>query len=284
VRLFVDPNLPHHRKIRKLAHQVDDDIPSAVGLVVTLWCAVMRESEDGVLRGWDASDIGTVVAPNMALSDQVDYVRALVDSGFLELNSNGVYSVHDWVDRQGDLIEIRRLGRDRQRRHRESQKDNGDVTRESRDVTLPPSLPSPPLPLPTLPYPSLPTQSVRDRGVTVEGEGEQEQEFVPAFAPAPKSGSIEAHLVSLWNVGKGRFKISQRKGVEMMEAYLKCNIPARNIEAAFMDEAQCEGRKIWDILEPMRRTYSDGSSEDKQQRLLKLVEAAQKKSEVKRES
>lgn len=69
-------------------------------------------------------------------------------------------------------------------------------------------------------------------------------------APVHRSGSVGDHLASTYKTSV-RYPLAHVKAKEHIEAALGVGVEAQAIEAAFMDPKN-KGRKIWEILDPMR--------------------------------
>ena len=103
MRVMVDPALPNHRKIGRLMDSLGCSRREAIGTVVTLWCNVMTQAEDGILENWTPTEIGRAAgAPETALESTY---KALLSSGFLEVEKppNSRVRLHEWFEHQGDI-------------------------------------------------------------------------------------------------------------------------------------------------------------------------------------
>ena len=73
-------------------------VPECAGYLLDLWLNAAMNRPKGVLYDMDAADI----ALDAGWDGDVDFfVGALVSCGFLELNEDGVYVLHDWAEHQG---------------------------------------------------------------------------------------------------------------------------------------------------------------------------------------
>lgn len=90
----VSTTFRNHRKRRKLDRELG--MPSG-GFLVDLWIGSAMSRPDGILTGWDETDIAIEAGWN---GDAGEFVRALVDTGWLDEIENG-YALHDWVDHNG---------------------------------------------------------------------------------------------------------------------------------------------------------------------------------------
>ena len=83
-----------HRKTKKLQRMLGAD---GILAVISLWTGVAISKPDGLLDGWDEEDIA--LEANYE-GDAKTLINALLKTGFLEKNENGVFSVHNWQKRQ----------------------------------------------------------------------------------------------------------------------------------------------------------------------------------------
>lgn len=114
-------NLADHPKIYALVDRMKLRRNSeAVGIVVSLWLWAAKNAPDGDLSGFPERAIA------QALGFQINYARklcqALVDTDWLDVDSEGCYSIHNWSRYAGRLIEItlrqREQSTERSRRYR----------------------------------------------------------------------------------------------------------------------------------------------------------------------
>ena len=139
MKVMIDPELPDHRKVWKLAALLEISEVLAVGHLVVLWCKIMRQSEDGILHKWTWEDVARAAGWT---EHAHQFIKAMKDAGFIDVTEAGM-EAHDWMDAQGALIARRKADRDRKR----------DVRRNSGDGSA--EIGSP-LPCPATPSPSLP--------------------------------------------------------------------------------------------------------------------------------
>lgn len=137
--------MARHPKTLKLARLIKKDRRYAVGLLHDLFSwALDCAQKDGTLPGMTADDIAAALDFTGKAGDSV--VAALVESGYIDKDEHGLYSVHDWYDYAGKLAEQREATKRRQQAFRERGR-NADATVTSplhnADVT--------PLPYPTVP-------------------------------------------------------------------------------------------------------------------------------------
>ena len=109
--------LARHPKTRKLARILGVSIPTVIGHLHLLWWWAMDYASEGTLERYDASDIADAA---MWEGDPVQFLDALHTAGFIDKDVNGVFSIHDWHDYVGRLLEKRRADAERKRsmRHR----------------------------------------------------------------------------------------------------------------------------------------------------------------------
>lgn len=237
MKVMVDPALPEHRKIARLAGALKIQASQALGHLVALWCRVMAQAETGVLTGWTDAEIS---AAALWRGKPTAFVAALKAAALLDRQPKGGYSIHDWIAQQGDLIQKRQDWRARQERHRRAKRDileshagvtsdKSHVTRESRVPVPSPSLLVPPVPSPTIP----------DRA-----------EAADAAPPALRSGSAATLIASAYtrmNAGV----ISLSKATALVQFALDRGVNASDLETAMHDPARCRGFKIWEVIDPL---------------------------------
>ncbi|GAM11253.1 hypothetical protein OR1_03564 [Geobacter sp. OR-1] len=68
------------------------------GFLVDLWIAVALDRPNGVLSGLDDVDIALMAGWE---GDSKQFVSALIETGFIDQDCDGMYSVHDWVEHNG---------------------------------------------------------------------------------------------------------------------------------------------------------------------------------------
>lgn len=207
---MIDPNLPHHRKVLRLAKALRVGQPAALGYLVNLWCAAMRSSEGGVLVGWLPDEIRQAAGWG---SDPDRFLTAMEAAGFLEKDGD-TYTIHEWIEHQGDIIATRAADRERKRR----------VRAESEGSPAESDPPSPPLPIPSLPSPT--THSLSD-----------------VSSPAGRAWNV-------WSNGKG-YPINRTTGIRLIECAVARGAEHPAIEVAFWDEKRCAGKKIWEVLDDL---------------------------------
>ncbi|SDP85828.1 hypothetical protein [Desulforhopalus singaporensis] len=87
-----------NRKRKKLALLLG---PGATDYLLDLWIGVAMSNPTGMLVAWDEHDIALEAGWQ---KDSKEFVDALMKVGFLEINDDGVYQLHDWEDHQGYVI------------------------------------------------------------------------------------------------------------------------------------------------------------------------------------
>lgn len=109
-----------HRKFRRLIRCLGCNELEAFGALHSLWHTAIAQAPSGVLVGWDAVDIS--VAARWP-GDPALFVRALEAEGWLDLQADGRWAIHDWEEYAGEWRERREVrrerGKERTRRWRE---------------------------------------------------------------------------------------------------------------------------------------------------------------------
>ena len=82
-----------HRKRKKLSRIVGDKSDS---YLIDLWITVATDCPDGVLKGWDETDIADACG---FIGNASEIVNALLESKWLH-RKNDVFTVHDWQEHQ----------------------------------------------------------------------------------------------------------------------------------------------------------------------------------------
>jgi hypothetical protein len=83
-----------HRKRKKLRRLIGDRSDS---YLLDLWLTVALDRPDGILTGWTADDVADSCGWEDAPQVLVD---ALVGAGWIDINKDGLMSVHDWQEHQ----------------------------------------------------------------------------------------------------------------------------------------------------------------------------------------
>lgn len=115
-------SLRDHPKLIRAARRLKISRPQMIGHLHCLWWWALDYAQDGNLSAYDADDIAAAAEWT---GDAADFVNALADAarigdrpGFLALQESGAFSIHDWNDYAGKLLDKRaadaarkRLGR-----------------------------------------------------------------------------------------------------------------------------------------------------------------------------
>lgn len=88
----------HHPKIRKLQRRLG---PEGIVSLLALWCFAGERRQTGKLDDMDAEDIA--IAADWA-AEPATFVDALVDLRLVDVDADGVLSVHSWEEHQGWII------------------------------------------------------------------------------------------------------------------------------------------------------------------------------------
>lgn len=143
--------MARHPKTLKLARLIKQDRRYAVGLLHDLFSwALDVAGKYGELPGLEAEDIA--VALDVPGKKGLAIVTALMESGFLERDDHGTYSIHDWYDYAGKLMERRESDKQRQADNRRKRAEKS--TENPRDVRVT----SNGNPYATVPYSTVPNQ------------------------------------------------------------------------------------------------------------------------------
>ncbi len=116
--------LGRHPKLKKLARLLSISQPNAVGLLHFLWWWALDFAQDGNLSKYEAGDIADAV---FWQGNPQNLIDALVESEFLDIAENGDLHIHDWFDYAGRLIEKRVANRERMRKARAKDKNEGSA-------------------------------------------------------------------------------------------------------------------------------------------------------------
>ena len=118
--------MARHPKTLKLARLLGVDRRYAVGLLHDLlsW-GLYAATKDGALPGLTPADIAQAMDWPAKKKDAL--VEALLEAGYLEKGSEGVYTIHDWYDYAGKLFDQREKNREKNKRLRERSRD-GNMT------------------------------------------------------------------------------------------------------------------------------------------------------------
>ena len=94
------------------------------------------------------------------------------------------------------------------------------------------------------------TQQDANRELTTYKKGIRE-EGKNGSTQSSHNGSVESHIVSAWNRGPG-FPISHPAGQKLIKAFIASGVSAQTCEEAVSNQPACEGKKLWEVLEPLR--------------------------------
>lgn len=111
VWVAVDCNAHTNHKVARLADLLKLDIDSTVGKLCRLWAwAKLSENEDGYIGNLPASEFAGIMRWSKKPQALLD---ALISAGFLDVNSCGEYTLHDWYSMNGKSAEKARKDRER---------------------------------------------------------------------------------------------------------------------------------------------------------------------------
>lgn len=116
--------LRHHYKTKRLARELKVTVAAAIGHLHCLWWWAIDFAPDGDLSKFDDYEIADAIGYEG--KDPAKAKAALISSGFLDNNSDGAITIHDWYDYSGQLgdkrIESRKKERDRKAEYRARKK------------------------------------------------------------------------------------------------------------------------------------------------------------------
>lgn len=120
----------HHRKTRKLKQCFRDAGPA---YIIRLWSMAADDRPKGILTGYDEADIASSAGYD---GDAHEFVRGLLDIGFLDQNEDGTYAIHNWQKHQGfayyaEERSLQAKEAARIRWEKKSQKQNADGMRDA---------------------------------------------------------------------------------------------------------------------------------------------------------
>ena len=120
-----------HRKTRRLAKLLSIDECYALGLLESLWHVAGEQAKDGGIGRLSNQDI----ADEMFYSGNADdLIKALVESGWLDTNSEARLYIHD-CDEYADVLRKYRPTK-RQRRWQRLKRAGGDISKEVRHFVM----------------------------------------------------------------------------------------------------------------------------------------------------
>ena len=98
-------NLPEHPKIYALVDRLGlRRNYEAVGIVVSLWLWAAKNAPDGDLSGFPERAIAAAVGAGGKKKKEL--CKALADTGWLDVDENGAYFIHNWSRYAARLMEI----------------------------------------------------------------------------------------------------------------------------------------------------------------------------------
>lgn len=128
--------LARHPKTRKLARMLDICIPQVIGHLHCLWWWATDYAQDGDLTAFDNADIADGA---LWEGDPDTFIKALAEcgaggnAGFLDIGDLG-YTIHDWDEYAGKLIERRKVDADRKKSARHPSNKEGTSSGRPSDV------------------------------------------------------------------------------------------------------------------------------------------------------
>lgn len=250
MKVMLDPNLPRHHKVRKLAKSLNVTPQAALGLLVCLWCEAMQQRESGSLTGWDDCDVA--VASGW-MGDHDLFIKAMLSARWLDKDGD-TYQLHDWIENQGELLHKREQWRASKRKQRVCPTEKKDIPQDKLDspkdkldtVQQISECPASPFPSLSLPIPSLPIQST---------DSPKPKPAATQQRASAMNGTIEATIVTAWNNGPG-FPINHPQGQRLVRNFIDSGVSAQKCHEAVMNQPACKGKKIWEVLEPLRPAQS----------------------------
>ena len=107
----VDCNAHTNPKIIKLADLLNLDIDATVGKLTRLWAwAKLADNENGYIGALPATEFAGIMRWN---KKPQTLLNALIESGLIDGNSDGGYTLHDWYELNGKSAEKARKDRER---------------------------------------------------------------------------------------------------------------------------------------------------------------------------
>ena len=91
----VSCSFPGHRKTQKLKRRVG---MQGIASLVFLWSQVAQNRPSGNLHGWTNEDIAIA---SQWEGNPDDFVAALIDIGFIDVNESGEKVIHEWAVHNG---------------------------------------------------------------------------------------------------------------------------------------------------------------------------------------
>lgn len=125
-------SLAGSRKLLRLKELLGVKKAQAAGHLCFLWLWALDNTRDGSLAG--VSDRALAEAADFPLRRAGEFVRALLEAGFLERREDGLW-LHDWLDYNGRLKEMREKNAARQKKWRDKQRYAGVTVTGLQDTT-----------------------------------------------------------------------------------------------------------------------------------------------------
>ncbi len=125
-------SLAGSRKLLRLKELLGVKKAQAAGHLCFLWLWALDNTRDGSLAG--VSDRALAEAADFPLRRAGEFVRALLEAGFLERREDGLW-LHDWLDYNGRLKEMREKNAARQKKWRDKQRYAGVTVTGLQDIT-----------------------------------------------------------------------------------------------------------------------------------------------------
>jgi hypothetical protein len=110
--ILIDVNLPQNPKTTRLMRALRVSRREAVGTLAMLWAHARRYFPDGTLRFENALELAEVIDWK---GDPTKLTKALRDTGWLDVDEDGVTKIHDWQEHAGKLVREQIADRERKR-------------------------------------------------------------------------------------------------------------------------------------------------------------------------
>ncbi len=128
--LKVCQELRDHRKIMAVAERLDMEPVHVMGHVISFWMWCVDNAPSGQLDGISVRSIERAAQWS---GEKGAFVAALADSGLLDEQNKGEYSIHDWEDYTGALTTKRAKDAQRKREERKTAKSAAETVQEASD-------------------------------------------------------------------------------------------------------------------------------------------------------
>lgn len=125
MKLLIDPAMPNHPKVHRLASALGVNAREARGIILSLWAWTMTYHENGSLVGVSPAEIATAAdwPPDR---DAGGFLSTLISVGLLD--QTPLLAVHDWHEQQGPLLAKREKERKKKAKYRAGRKAREDRT------------------------------------------------------------------------------------------------------------------------------------------------------------